>query len=313
MTRWLTALFCCLLIAPSALAETPPWATYTVTFDATWSETTHPQSFPGNAHFSGLIGGTHDASVAFWAEGALASTGIKQMAEWGSQPALAGEVEMAIGAGQAGEVISSDVLWVSPGQVGTSFTISPDFPLVTLTTMIAPSPDWFAGVAGLSLLQGQDWVTELVVPLYPYDAGTDSGVNYTSGDQTTVPADPIAAVVSGPFTPGVPVGTLTFRLDAAAAVALPVAPLALSSQPNPFNPATVLHYEIPVGAHEVQLRIFDARGRQVRRLSVGNGPGLQATGWDGRTDNGLRSASGVYFVRLDVDGVAAVHKVALVQ
>src|SRR5688500_14268429 len=53
--------------APPAAPETAP---YRVTFDSTWSATTHPQDFPSNAHFSGLIGGTHKAAVTFWEPGA---------------------------------------------------------------------------------------------------------------------------------------------------------------------------------------------------------------------------------------------------
>ncbi len=314
MRTWLTALLLMTLPAPRpALAEAPSWASYTVTFEATWSADTHPDSFPGGAHFSGLIGGTHNAIATFWAEGSLATTGIKQMAEWGSQPALAAEVETEINAGHAGEVISGDVLWVSPGQTVTSFAIQPEFPLVTLVTMIAPSPDWFAGVAGLNLLVLEQWVPELVVPIYPYDAGTDSGVSYTSPDLPTVPPVTIAAISGSPFSAGVPVGTLTFRLDAAAPVAVPAASLDLSAHPNPFNPATVLHYVLPDGARSVTLAVHDARGRLVRHLMPSTIAGHQTTPWDGRNDTGLRAASGVYFARLEVDGAVIVRKVALVQ
>ena len=38
-----------------------------VTFDATWSRSTHPEDPPDNPHFSPLIGATHRSSVVFWA------------------------------------------------------------------------------------------------------------------------------------------------------------------------------------------------------------------------------------------------------
>ena len=45
-------------------------ATYRVVFESTWSPTTHPDTgFPGNPHFSPLIGGVHDANVSFWTSG----------------------------------------------------------------------------------------------------------------------------------------------------------------------------------------------------------------------------------------------------
>ncbi len=312
MIKLLIVCTLCLMAASPAAAEAPAWANYTVTLDATWSATTHPLTFPPSPHFSGLIGGTHNASVAFWEAGQLASTGIKQMAEWGSQSALAAEVATAITAGNAGEVVSGDVLWVSPGQVTTSFTISPDHPLISLVTMIAPSPDWFAGVNGLSLLDGQQWLSEVVVDLYPYDAGTDSGLNYTSGDQVTVPADPITTIVT-PFAAGVPVGTLTFRLDAAASVDLPTAVVPVSVAPNPFNPTTELRYSVPAGTQRVDLAVYDAKGRLVQRLAADTAAGPHVARWEGRTADGLAVASGVYFARLTIDGQIVVSKMALIR
>jgi hypothetical protein len=69
-----------LLVATPAAAEV---ATYRLTVDNTWSETTHPGSFPPDAHFSWLGGGTHTTAVEFWNEGVLATPGIQQMAETG--------------------------------------------------------------------------------------------------------------------------------------------------------------------------------------------------------------------------------------
>lgn len=303
-----------LLLLPTAAEAAPPaWANYTVTFEATWSADTHPESFPGNPHFSGLVGGTHDAEVEFWAPGALASTGIKQMAEWGSKTVLIDEVNAAIGAGHAAAVLSGGGIGVSPGQVALGFSVGPDHPLVTLVTMIAPSPDWFAGVRGLDLLDGDQWRPEVVVTLYPYDAGTDSGVSYTSSDLVTNPPVPIDAITGSPFTPGEPIGTMTFRLDAAAAAGPPAAPVALTAVPNPFNPSTELRYTVPAGARSVSLAVHDVRGRLVRRLPAVTAAGDHRSRWDGQTEAGLAAASGTYFARLAIDGQSATHKLTLLK
>ena len=84
----------------------------------------------------------------------------------------------------------SGVPIICANRVKTVFSVSSDFPRITLVSMVAPSPDWFAGVRGLALLDGETWVEELVVPLYPYDAGTDSGISYTAADVATVPPAP---------------------------------------------------------------------------------------------------------------------------
>jgi hypothetical protein len=166
-------------------------AHYTVTFDATWSAATHPTDFPPGPHFSGLVGGTHDATVSFWNTGELASLGIKRMAEWGSQVELLDEVQAAIDAGQAETTIVDDPLWTVPGSTGVDIELTSEYSLVTLVSMIAPSPDWFIGVRNLDLGPGGVWAEEIVVELFAFDAGTDSGPSYTSGDQPTVPPVPV--------------------------------------------------------------------------------------------------------------------------
>lgn len=151
---------------------------YEAIFDATWSEQTHPKDFPPNPHFSGLIGGTHNDQVAFWKEGELATPGIRLMAEAGSKSPLDSEIQAAISAGTAYSLISGGGIGHSPGVVSVEFEISETHPLVALVSMIAPSPDWFVGVSGVSLRENEAWRQEVVVNLDPYDAGTDSGTTY---------------------------------------------------------------------------------------------------------------------------------------
>ena len=94
-----------------------------------------------------------------------------------------------------------------------TFDIDDAFPLVTLVSMLAPSPDWFVGVSGLSLRDNGEWISTLVVDLHVYDAGTDSGPTYTSPNQNTVPAEPITEITGLPFSTGGPVPPLgTFTL-----------------------------------------------------------------------------------------------------
>ena len=188
-------------------------ARYSVRFDATWSATTHPQDFPGSAHFSGLIGATHDDRVTFWAPGVLASPGIQAMAELGSKTPLDTEVAAAIAAGTARDTLSGGGVGHSPGAVTLDFEIAATHPRVTLVTMIAPSPDWFVGVAGLPLLVNDRWTDSLVVELRGWDAGTDDGTTYTAINAPSTPHVPIFPLEDGPFRVNavVPIlGTFTF-------------------------------------------------------------------------------------------------------
>ena len=187
-------------------------ASYKVTFEADWSEETHPQDFPSNPHFSGLVGATHNQDAHIWRSGELATPGIESMAETGAKATLLNEVDDLIAAGTAGAALSGRGLGVSPGVVSLDFEISQPFPLVSLTSMIAPSPDWFVGVDSLSLRSGGRWLNEVVVELPPYDAGTDSGLTYNSANQSTNPPVPIFMIDQGPVGNGVPLGRFRFEL-----------------------------------------------------------------------------------------------------
>jgi hypothetical protein len=188
-------------------------ATYEVTFTATWSATTHPENFPTNPHFSSLAGGTHSAAVSFWSVGELATTGIKNVAEGGNAGVLLDEVDDAIAAGTAEFSLRGGDIASSPGSVSMMLAVNGDYPLVTLVSMIAPSPDWFVGVSGLNLWQDGAWVETHTVELFLYDAGTDDGEDYRSANAVTDPFEPIARIEGFPSLIGDelrPVGTLTF-------------------------------------------------------------------------------------------------------
>jgi hypothetical protein len=198
---------------PPAPPAAPATARYRVTFESTWSRTSHPTDFPETAHYSGLIGGTHRADVVFWQEGGFASEGIRQMAERGRKSPLDTEVQGAIASGNAEHLLSGPDLDDTPGTVSMEFQVSQGFPLVTLVTMIAPSPDWFVGVSGLPLVEGGRWRDDVVVELSGFDAGTDSGASYRSSDRPTEPRQPIARLRGYPIeTNGQSrsFGTLTF-------------------------------------------------------------------------------------------------------
>ncbi len=223
---------CASLMVCAAVVQAQTTATYEVTFTSTWSSATHPTNFPSSPHYSGLIGGTHNSSATFWETGSTASLGIKQMAEFGSKLALQSEVQTAIADGTAERVLSGGGIGRSPGLTRMTFDVSEDFPLVTLTSMLAPSPDWFVGVNGQSLRSSTGWEDEIIVELFVYDAGTDSGSNYTSANQATSPQENIARMTDDPFVYNGEVrsvGTFVFELQSATAPpGLTVTPLSVN-------------------------------------------------------------------------------------
>ena len=192
-----------------------PVAEYDVVFNATWSAATHPTDFPAGAHWSGLVGGLHDNRVEFWRPGITSSVGIQRVAELGSKGSLLAEVDAAIAAGTANRTLSGGGISGGAGTVTLRFQINRTHPLVTLVTMVAPSPDWFAGVRGLPLIENGQWVPSKTVQLVPWDTGTDSGASFASPDFVTTPRGVLTRIVTPPLATNgnaPPMGTFTFTL-----------------------------------------------------------------------------------------------------
>lgn len=157
-------------------------AEYELTFDSVWSAATHPFEFPSFPHWSGLVGATHNASVSFWSPGALASPGVQQVAETGGKLQHLAEVNQAVLSGSAEQALSGPGIGVSPGVTTFRFTVSQDYPLLSLISMVAPSPDWFSGVHDLALFDPANGWLEPTITLFMYDAGTDAGTSYASAN-----------------------------------------------------------------------------------------------------------------------------------
>ena len=94
------------------------------------------------------------------------------------------EMQMAKG---IHSVIVRGGISVGDGEVHTEFTIDCSHPLISVISMIAPSPDWIVGVHDLRLCRHDGWMKEYHAILPGYDCGTDSGECYTCPD---APEDP---------------------------------------------------------------------------------------------------------------------------
>jgi hypothetical protein len=83
--------------------------------------------------------------------------------------------------------------------------------------------------------------------------------------------------------------------------------------PNPFNPSTTIEYSVAAEGR-VTLRIYDLSGRVVRTLvDEPIDAGRHVVVWDGLNDAGDRTASGVYFVRMETGKFSSVRKVVLLK
>ncbi len=83
--------------------------------------------------------------------------------------------------------------------------------------------------------------------------------------------------------------------------------------PNPFNPTTVIRFDLPEDA-EVRLCIFNVKGELIakivdRRMKRGS----KEVTWDARDKHGRKVSSGIYFYRLTAGDFRQTRKMALMR
>ncbi len=80
--------------------------------------------------------------------------------------------------------------------------------------------------------------------------------------------------------------------------------------PNPANGEVRFLLDIPTDSKGL-LRIYDVRGRLI--LTRHFDAGQQLVVWDGRSENGARAATGIYYIRLEGSGPVLTRKVVLIH
>lgn len=92
----------------------------------------------------------------------------------------------------------------------------------------------------------------------------------------------------------------------------------LQNFPNPFNPETWIPYQLAEDA-PVTIRIYDAQGRLIHVLDLGQKPaGIHLTKdnaayWDGRNERGETVPSGLYFYRLNTGDFSAIRRMLQIK
>ncbi|XP_071452717.1 spondin-1 [Hetaerina americana] len=181
-------------------------AKYQLIFEGLWSNATHPRDFPFSlwlTHFSDVIGASHDGNFTLWEEGGLASAGLRQVAEWGSVRTIEGELRAK--RKYLRTIIKAGGLWYPRVNANTTSNFKVDrlHHLLSVVSMLGPSPDWIVGVSRLDLCRRDcTWVPSKTIDLYLYDAGTDDGITYMSPNAPSEPQQPIRRIT--PTDPGDP-------------------------------------------------------------------------------------------------------------
>ncbi len=191
-------------------------AYYDFSLTTIWNSSEHT-SIPAGAHWSALVGATHNIENEFVEIGAVApaTDGIKDIAELGNSNNFRNEVNTAIALTKADQ-------WINAGGLGNpvgtfiynDLAVNENFPLITLISMVAPSPDWFIAVNSVNLRSNNTainngWKDSFTLDVFAYDTGTDDGINYDSGNIVSNPRVPIFKLTTSPIN-GNKMGTITF-------------------------------------------------------------------------------------------------------
>lgn len=125
-------------------------------------------------------------------------------------------------------IIKARGLWYPNlnGKTFAVFRVDNKHHLMSILSMLSPSPDWIVGVSALELcLENCSWITEKTMDLHLWDAGTDSGVTYLSPKSPTIPQDRIHRIT--PQSPSLPESPF---YDPTGARMKPIARLTVSRQ-----------------------------------------------------------------------------------
>lgn len=82
----------------------------------------------------------------------------------------------------------------------------------------------------------------------------------------------------------------------------PITAYKMTNYPNPFNPKTVIKYELPAAA-DIEITVYNVNGQKITTLEKGvKESGSYKTIWNGTDSNGSQVTSGIYFCKLNADG-----------
>jgi hypothetical protein len=190
-------------------------AVYELRVERSWSESTHPRDYPGDiAHFSPGIGATHAAGYRMFAQGGTATAGLEMLSQKGQVTPFDKEIGDAQDRGEVGSVFKLSPVRIAGGEARAEFKADDAHALVSFAEMIAPSPDWFTGVASLPLKRDGRWIDVETVTLVAWDSGTNDATTYQAAKVAVQPFAPTSINRAPMFVRDgapVPVGKVTIR------------------------------------------------------------------------------------------------------
>ncbi len=267
-------------------------AKYNITFTSVWNSTDHG-TLPGSAHWSNLIGSNHSTPNELFEMGTMASQGVEDVAETGSNTAFRSEINTSITATNSEQLIEMSSVGTATGAVTImDVEISEQYPLLSLISMIAPSPDWIIGINSYDLRQGGDWIASASIDLFPYDAGTEEGTGYSISNSPTDPQENITSLVNiAPFNDQ-RIGYFTITLLSVLGIEDEILNDKIKIYPNPSN--GLISFSNTLGNPINKFEVYDLLGKQVFNELLNENE-------INKTFDVSQLKSGIYLVKLSSD------------
>ena len=171
-------------------------AQYRVWFHGTWADGVQSHEFPSDARFSPFTFATHTDEYTMWRPTLKAGEGVTDVAETGNNSRLVYELNKYKTAGKVYEINTAMGPTDPNGTYHIYLYTTTKFHLVSMASMIFPSPDWFIGLYNIDMCVSDTtrWIGKRTINLYAWDAGTDSGKNFDAADNATVPPEYITLI-----------------------------------------------------------------------------------------------------------------------
>jgi hypothetical protein len=212
----ITLLFCLSTLLISNITTSQSVATYNIVFESFWNATDHG-ILPPSSHWSSLVGANHNSNITFLEKDGIATQGIENIAETGNITVFRdNEVNPSITNGDTKKFINGGGLGSATGTISINgLEVSENFPLITLISMIAPSPDWMIAINSINLRNAgnTDWQDLIEIDLYAYDAGTDNGSTYNDANADVTPHIAINSLQGDPPFNNNRIGKLTITFQ----------------------------------------------------------------------------------------------------
>ena len=181
----------------------PAFATYELTFTSLWNAGDHGE-MPTGAHFSSLVISVHTEDYALFPIDELTGPALEPVAELGVTTQIEAKLKSEASKGTVENYLIGENQSVpaTPVKKYTVKVFSTKASLLSLVSMIAPSPDWVVGVDSLELLNEEGNFIEDTgdIDLFAYDAGTEEGDSFTIHNEATPVPTPIARLSGDGFT-----------------------------------------------------------------------------------------------------------------